>query len=549
MSLHSLHIASGALLSSQLQIDITARNLSGAQQPGYTRQRALVRDVGPGLTRFDRHSDGLGIMVDGFERVRESLLDSAFRTHHRDAEGARAVESLSSRLESVMGDSSGLKESAQEIRLSLLEVASHPEDVALRSDLFQKLESLTGRFQEASQNLDGIEAEGQQRRGELIDRSNEIFAELADLNQRLPAFGKSSGANALLDRRDSLVDELSGIAEVRTVPQNGGAVAVYLDGRQMVYGKSAQTLSLDSNDDIVTGDGVVLDVNGGSLGALNDFSQAVVPGFQSDLDSLAQTLISGANQVHQVGYGLDGIAGRDLFSGTGARDIEVAINDQSSLGAAASFMESTDSFGTVDFNSDASLASQAANLTTPAAASGVVDVNGVSIAWNDTQSVDEILGAFASAGVEATFSTASGRISLQRDLSVTGPADITVTDVSGNLSSVFALDSAVSAPASPGDGSGMRALQAAFEGPINLEDGFSGLETSSGSYRRRNLDDTVRHGLLEADADQRRNAVGGVSSDEELLALERYQQSYAAAARIATTADEVLTTLMNMGAR
>lgn len=549
MSLNSLHIASGFLQASQLQIEITGRNLSGAQQPGYTRQRAIVSDVGPGLTRFDRHTDGLGIIVEGFERVRESLLDSAFRTHHRDAEGARSVDSLSNRLESIMGESSGLKESAQEIRLSLLEVASHPEDQALRSDLFQKFESLTSRFQEASKNLDGIEAEGQQRRGELVDRTNEILGELAQLNQRLPAFGKSSGANALLDRRDTLLDELSGIAEVRTVPQNGGAVAVYLDGRQMVYGKSAQTLSLDSNNDIVTGDGVKLNVNGGSLGALGKFANSVVPGFQAELDSLAQSIISGANQVHQNGYGLDGLAGRDLFQGTGARDIELAINDQSSLGAAASFMESTARLGTTQFNSDASLQSQAANLTTPPAASGVLEVNGVSIAWNDTQSTDEILGALSAAGVEATFDTASGRISLQRDISVAGPADITVTDLSGNLSTVFALDTASSAPASPGDGSGMRALQAAFEGSINLEDGISGLQTSSGAYRRKSLDDTIRHGLLEADADERRNAVGAVSTDEELLALERYQQSYAAAARVATTADEVLTTLMNMGAR
>ncbi|KAJ8135556.1 hypothetical protein OY671_011231, partial [Metschnikowia pulcherrima] len=47
-------------------------------------------------------------------------------------------------------------------------------------------------------------------------------------------------------------------------------------------------------------------------------------------------------------------------------------------------------------------------------------------------------------------------------------------------------------------------------------------------------------------ADTARRSVSGVSSDEELLNVTRSQQAYAAAAKIATAADEMLSTIIQM---
>jgi flagellar hook-associated protein 1 FlgK len=55
----------------------------------------------------------------------------------------------------------------------------------------------------------------------------------------------------------------------------------------------------------------------------------------------------------------------------------------------------------------------------------------------------------------------------------------------------------------------------------------------------------VRKTLLEQ-ADARRASVSGVNVDEELTALMRAQQAYAAAAKVITTADEMMQTLIGM---
>ena len=159
MSLNSLHIASSALRASKLQVEITSRNISGVSDPNYTRQTAQVRNVGPAQATLTGHTHGLGVIVEGFDRTRDALLDRSFRVHHRAAQGANSVDPLANRLESVLGDGSGLLETARDIRLGLLEVAGHPEDVALRADLLQNIQNLTDRFHATSSELQDLGAE------------------------------------------------------------------------------------------------------------------------------------------------------------------------------------------------------------------------------------------------------------------------------------------------------------------------------------------------------------------------------------------------------
>lgn len=546
MSINSLHIASSFLRASKLQVEITSRNLSGAQDPNYSRQASLVRNVGSAIYTVQGHTHGLGVLVEGFERSRDGLLDQSYRIHHREAEGARSVDVLADRLESVLGQGSGLTESFRDVRGSLLEVANRPDDTALRADLYQRLSNLTERFRDASSSLSELSEESGQRLEQSLARTNEVLAELGELNRRLPAFGKTSGRNALLDRRDALVDELSGMAEIRTVEQQGGGVAVYLEGRQLLYGDTAETLRLNSSDQIETSAGVVLDVDEGVIGNLFDFQASTVPGYQQELDALAQALVTDANAVHRNGYGLDGFAGRDLFVGTDATDIALGISDPNAIAGAAAALTSTDPIHSGAFSPDRPLV-DGTTLTTTPTTSGSVDLNGTIVTWSDSESLGQILEKFELAGLNSTYDQATGKVILQREPTQPGPADISIVDIAGNLSQVLSIDTAISTPAVPGDGSVLRALENQLTEVTQVEDVSIGLETTSGSFRRIAQDTAERAEVLESDARSRRDSVSAVSTDEELLALQRFQQSFAAAARVANVADEILSNIINLG--
>jgi flagellar hook-associated protein 1 FlgK len=59
-------------------------------------------------------------------------------------------------------------------------------------------------------------------------------------------------------------------------------------------------------------------------------------------------------------------------------------------------------------------------------------------------------------------------------------------------------------------------------------------------------DDTIVRTTLVDQADTRRQAVSGVSTDEELIMLMRVQQSYTAATKLIKTADEMLQTILSL---
>jgi len=63
---------------------------------------------------------------------------------------------------------------------------------------------------------------------------------------------------------------------------------------------------------------------------------------------------------------------------------------------------------------------------------------------------------------------------------------------------------------------------------------------------RAAADSSEVRSTLKQQAEARRDAVSGVSTDEELMRLMRHQQAYAAAAKIVQTVDEMMTTLLNI---
>jgi flagellar hook-associated protein 1 FlgK len=70
--------------------------------------------------------------------------------------------------------------------------------------------------------------------------------------------------------------------------------------------------------------------------------------------------------------------------------------------------------------------------------------------------------------------------------------------------------------------------------------------TKLGSDVRDAESASLVHDTLAQQAEQRRQSVSGVSTDEELILLMRHQQAYAAASKLVSAADEMMQTLLNM---
>jgi flagellar hook-associated protein 1 FlgK len=105
----------------------------------------------------------------------------------------------------------------------------------------------------------------------------------------------------------------------------------------------------------------------------------------------------------------------------------------------------------------------------------------------------------------------------------------------------------------PGDNRGALALQAladariALGGTATLGDGLSALIGSAGAALQGASADEEYAAMAAAQLADLRESVSGVSLDDEMVALTRYQRAYQASLRVVQVADEMLGELMELG--
>jgi len=115
-----------------------------------------------------------------------------------------------------------------------------------------------------------------------------------------------------------------------------------------------------------------------------------------------------------------------------------------------------------------------------------------------------------------------------------------------------ALAAAGDAAAMPGDNIGALALIAVADQDValgataTLGEGFASLVATSGSDVQSALVDQDQAQAVRDQLDSLREGISGVSSDEEMVALMRFQRGYQASLKVIQTADEMLGELMNL---
>ncbi len=120
-------------------------------------------------------------------------------------------------------------------------------------------------------------------------------------------------------------------------------------------------------------------------------------------------------------------------------------------------------------------------------------------------------------------------------------------DVAGQPEKIAAADSLAT---TPGSGVNAKAITQIFDQAVIFSssrtpsEGYSDLVGQVGLRRANAAKESELHKAMEAQFQQLNESVSGVSLDEEMVALTRYQRAYQAASRVLTTADELLQELL-----
>lgn len=240
-SMSSLYVGVTGLNVSQAALNITSHNLANVDTKGYVRQQAILTDfsyVKFGESYMSSMQKGLGSNFAVVKQVRETFLDQAYRQEIGRQAFYESQYAAVGEIEGYFGELQGetFQNTLNKFWVSLQELAKQPDSVVARSAFIQTSVTFIERAQNISTQLEDYQVNLNTQIQNQVNRINEIGNSIKNLNIKIRQY-ESTGyekANDLRDERNNLLDELGKFANITYKEYPSGIVEVNLEGANFV---------------------------------------------------------------------------------------------------------------------------------------------------------------------------------------------------------------------------------------------------------------------------------------------------------------------------
>jgi flagellar hook-associated protein 1 len=260
-SISGLYVGVTGLNVSQAALNITSHNLANVETEGYVRQQAVLTDFNYkklGDSYLSAMQQGLGANFATVKQVRDTFLDKAYRQEVGREAFYESQDDAVGEVEGFFGELEGesFQNTMNDLWTSLQELAKQPDSVVTRATLIQTAVSFVERTDNISDQLKDYQVNLNTQIQEQVDRINEIGKNLKSLNIKIRQY-ESTGlekANDLRDQRNSLLDELGKLANITYRENPNGMVTVNLEGATFVTEDTVseiKTVKMNETSDMI----------------------------------------------------------------------------------------------------------------------------------------------------------------------------------------------------------------------------------------------------------------------------------------------------------
>lgn len=254
----SLYVGSSGLRSSQNALNVIANNLSNIDTKGYVRQQVIFEDRN--YQQFDvaaiaKQKAGLGVDIADVVHYRDQFIDRTYRTaagregfYSACYEGTQEIETL---LREMTG--TGYSDTVNDLYEVMAEYSKDPSDTANQSVLIQTASLFFEQTQAIYQSIKDYQTN---MNSKIIDDCkiiNKMGEDIYKLNvqiQRIEASGVETAMD-LRDARDQILDELAKYADIEYGEHVNSNVWVKIEGYYLVDDSS--NYKMDTYYDGITG--------------------------------------------------------------------------------------------------------------------------------------------------------------------------------------------------------------------------------------------------------------------------------------------------------
>lgn len=256
----SLYIGASGLQTSQNALNTTAHNLSNIDTVGYTRQQVqlsnrsyLKLSVDP--KSVNNKQTGLGVTYSRVKQVRDFFLDKTYRKESGRSMFYEVSTEVFEEVESQLGEMNGeaFQTTITDFWTAIQELVKDPASSVTQGLLVQKASEFVERASTVYEGLASYQDNLNTQIKKQVDKINTYGKQLIELNDKIRAIeaGGIEHANDLRDARNQILDELAELTDISYGEDYFGSVYVQIEGVDFVKGDSYYEIALD--EDATTG--------------------------------------------------------------------------------------------------------------------------------------------------------------------------------------------------------------------------------------------------------------------------------------------------------
>lgn len=560
------------VFSNQLSLDTVGHNITNASTEGYSRQSVnLAATRGQNVSSL--YGDvivGTGVDSVSIQRARNIYADKQFWSETSQQQYYKTCQTNYDKVEAIFNDSdkTGILNSMEEFYKAWQDLSANASTDSNRVAVIEKGNVFTDKLKTATQQMQSQINAQYDDMSSTLTKINDITNQLTKLNQNIMSTeATGASANDLRDKRDLLVDELSGYMNLNVYEDDNGMYTVVSNGVSMVNGINRLTLEMSTpianstygiNDYSIQikESGIAYIPTDGSLKAQLD-TIAEDKSYIDKMADMAGFMLTTFNNMHQQGAGIDG------------SDSSLGTADGPTFGI--NFFGDNNTVYTWDSDTHSVVATEMQNGTvkrslayTESTANGVttrrpsVKIDGTVAAKTNLDGVNIINALSINTTIAATGGTsliaarsftvtqdtdANGAYLDTYSVTANGPKDGTNAV---NMSSLFNLEkSNVKTTADISfNGTAISNDKRAIDN-ISLNAYYNSMMSQLGSDSESVDDKADAQDDLINQIVSWRSSTSGVDWNEELTNMIMFQQGYSACSRCLTTMDEMLDKLIN----
>jgi len=294
-----LEISKRSLFTHQAALQTTSHNISNSNVRGFTRQVVNMVATKPleaiGMQRSTVPGQmGQGVEFDHINRIRNGFLDHQYYNENKSLGMWETKKLTLEKLENIINEPSdtGIRQVIQNFWNSWQELSKAPDNLTARAVVKESALALTDAFNHTAKQLKDFSGDLTDNINVKVSQINSMLTEVASLNRQITRIeGLGDHANDLRDQRDVILDDLSKIINI-SVSEDENGYNISMGGAPLLASDSA-TLETPVTADFLVASAGSGDLNNGEVYGLIYSRDTLVQTYREQLDNMVKSFVTG----------------------------------------------------------------------------------------------------------------------------------------------------------------------------------------------------------------------------------------------------------------